>query len=167
MKPKSLGQGTCSIALWEPQLFHNYLSHFKWRTMNGTCQYNSFKVWSKTFMSVSDVVNRGPTSLITWKAAPSEIVKERLMTASKLRPIPVVYALIRGKFFDLIRFLRRLCCLWTGLCGVHAQYLQINRCTIPIRFSQSWQKAQISINLRSSLLYPSPFPSPVQPVDGG
>ena len=109
---------------------------------------------------LSDLLNCGPTSLIMWKAAPSEIVKKRLMTASKLRPIPVVYALIRGKLFDLIRFVRRLRCLWTGLCGVHAQYLQINRCTIPPRFSRAWQKAQISINLRSSPHHPSPFPIP-------
>ena len=118
-------------------------------------------------MSFLDVVNRGPASLLRRRAGPSRIAEERLMTASKQRPIPVVYALIRGKFFDLIRFLRRLCCLWTGLCGVHAQYLQINRRAIPIEFSQAWQKAQISVNLRSSPHHLSPFLSTVRLVHGG
>ena len=60
-----------------------------------------------------------------WKAAPSRIAKERLMTASKLRPIPVVYALIRGKFFDLIRFLRRLC-----VCGPVCVGFMRNTCRL-------------------------------------
>ena len=89
------------------------------------------------------------------------------MTASKLEANSGAYTLLRGKIFDLIRFLRRLCCLWTGLCGVHAQYLQINRCTIPLRLSEAWQKAQISINLRSSPPHLSPFLSTVLLVNSG
>ena len=125
------------------------------------------KSGQKTPCALTEVDNCGPTSPITWKAAPPQIAKHRMITAFKLEANSGVYTSIRGKFFDLIRFLRRLCCLWTGLCGVHAQYLQINRCTIPLRFSRAWQKAQISINLRSSPLHLSPFLSTVRLVNGG